>query len=117
MKVTYETKNARLAVEIESDKVKDVFKQLAEFQEIFDEEKCGSCKSENIKFQVRNVEGNDFFEMKCDDCGAKLAFGQYKTGGGLFPKRKKEDGTYDRVTRGWRKWVPEPSAEAKATKK
>ena len=64
----------------------------------------GSWGQGRVYYRVRTVEGNDFYEMACNKCGAKLAYGQHKTGGGLFPKRKKEDGSYDREHRGWYKW-------------
>lgn len=103
MKVIYTTKSKQLQVEIEGT-TKDVFKQLAEFQEVFDERQCGVCQSEDIHFLVRTVEGNDFYELKCRKCGAKLAFGQNKIGGGLFPKRKLADGSYDKEKKGWHTW-------------
>ena len=104
MNITYTTQNSRLRVELEANNAKDAFKQLAEFQEIYDESACGVCTSEDIYYRVRTVEGNDFYEMACRKCNARLAYGQHKVGGGLFPKRKKEDGTYDRDHRGWYKW-------------
>ena len=99
MKIQYTTKNQRLNVQIESDSVKEVFKELAKFQEIFDEENCQLCKNDNLQFIVRTVEGNDYYELKCNDCFGKLSFGQHKTGNTLFPKRKVEDSKY-----GWHKW-------------
>jgi hypothetical protein len=52
------------------------------------------------------VEGNDYFEIRCADCGAILAFGQHKKGVTLFPKRKDDDGNY-LPNRGWHKWTKE----------
>jgi len=98
MKIRYTTKNHKLQCEIDGD-VKEAFKQLAEFQEVFDETSCKLCKSENIHFVVRTIEGNDFYELKCRDCFGKLAFGQHKVGNSLFPKRKVEGST-----QGWHKW-------------
>ena len=43
--------------------------------------------------------------MRCMDCGARLAFGSHKKGGGMFPKRKDADGNY-LPDRGWQKWNP-----------
>ena len=37
------------------------------------------------------------------DCGARLAFGVMKKGGGLFPKRKDADGNWF-PDRGWVKY-------------
>tara|TARA_Y100000310_G_C20669671_1_gene809547 strand:+ start:2032 stop:2364 length:333 start_codon:yes stop_codon:yes gene_type:complete len=109
MEIKYKTKNERIQVKINTDSMKDAFKQLAEFQEVFAEEKCGACNNEDIYFLVRTVEGNDYYELRCRVCNAKLAFGQHKTGGSLFPKRKLEDGNYDFKSRGWHKWSSEKS--------
>jgi hypothetical protein len=103
MKIKYTTKNKRLEAEIESDSVKETFKKLAEFQEVFDESSCGLCQNDDIRFIVRTVESNDYYELKCKNCFAKLAFGQHKSGGSLFPKRKNSDGTYSE-SKGWHKW-------------
>ena len=107
MKFNYTCKNHRLIVEIEAGTARDAFKQLAEGQEVFDEAKCGSCKSDDLCYRVRTVEGNDYFEVFCRACTAKLSYGQHKVGGGLFPKRKNESGEYDRLAKGWKKWVRE----------
>ena len=107
MKIKYTCKNNRFCTEIELESVKDLFKKLAEFQEIFDEPYCGQCKGDNLQFMVRTVEGNDYYELKCNDCFAKLAYGQHKAGGGLFPKRKSSDGNFDKENKGWHKWKKE----------
>ncbi len=107
MEITYKTKNERLKVEVEASSAKEAFKKLAEFQEVFDESNCGLCNGEELQFIVRTVDGNDYYELKCKSCGAKLAFGQHKTGDSLFPKRKAADGSYDNKTRGWFKWSPQ----------
>ena len=41
MKVTYTGTNGRLKVELEAESQVDLFQQLSEFQEIFDETECG----------------------------------------------------------------------------
>jgi len=101
MKIQYTTKNKRLNVAIESGSVKEIFKELAKFQEIFDESSCKMCKSENLQFVVRTVDGNDYYELKCNDCFGKLSYGQHKTGNTLFPKRKIENAE---SVKGWHKW-------------
>ena len=103
MKVKYKVSD-RLEFELEGSGQKEVFKELALIQEIFGEEKCDVCGNQNIKFVVRNVEGNDYYELRCSDCGSILAFGQHKKGGTLFPKRKDDDGKY-LANRGWHKWT------------
>jgi len=105
MKVAYKA-NDRLQFELEGSGQKEVFKELAMIQEIFSEEKCGVCGCTNIKFVVRNVDANDYYELRCTDskCGATLSFGQHKKGGTLFPKRKDDDNTY-LPNKGWHKYT------------
>lgn len=102
MKVKFKP-SAKLEFELEGAGQKELFKELATVQEIFSEEKCGACKKDNIKFVVRNVEDNDYYEMRCLSCGAALSFGQHKKGGTLFPKRKDENGNW-LEDGGWHKW-------------
>lgn len=104
MKLRYKANN-KLEFEVEGSGQKEIFKEIAAIQEIFGEEKCGMCGKDNIKFVVRNVDGNDYFELKCCDsfCGAVLSFGQHKKGGTLFPKRKDENNNY-LSNNGWHKW-------------
>ena len=82
MKVTYKASD-KLSFELEGAGQKEIFKELALIQEIFSEEKCGLCGKNNLRFIVRNVEGNDYYELRCNDCGAVLAFGQHKKGGSV----------------------------------
>ena len=95
----------KLSVEFEADSVREIWKQLSTFQEVFGETSCGKCGSENLRFVVRENDGNEYYELRCVDCGAKLAFGANKKGGGLFPKRKDADGNW-LPDGGWQKWNP-----------
>jgi hypothetical protein len=104
MKLNYKVSD-KLSFELEGEGQKEIFKELASIQEIFGEEKCGLCGSSNIKYVVRNVDGNDYYELRCADCGAILAFGQHKKGGTLFPRRKDDDGKW-LSHRGWHKYTP-----------
>ena len=110
MKVNYSTGNGRLSVELNAETQPDLFEQLAYFQEVFGETGCGKCGSENLRFQVRTVEDNLYYELRCLDCGAKLAFGAMKKGGRLFPRRKNKDGEW-LPDRGWVKWNKETQQE------
>ena len=101
MRLTYTTRNGRIKVEIDGESQKDLFESLSKF----DESSCGKCGSENLRFVVRNVEDNLYYELRCLDCGARLAFGANKKGGGLFPKRKDNDGKW-LPDGGWVKWNP-----------
>ena len=111
MKATYRV-NEKISFEIESEGQKELFKELATVQEIFGESKCGVCGSENIKFVVRTVEDNEYYELRCMDCGATLSFGQHKKGGTLFPKRKDENGNW-LENGGWHKWQKDQSGSKK----
>lgn len=103
MKALYNV-NGKLQFEVEGSGQKELFKELATIQEIFGEEKCAACNKTNIRFVVRNVDSNDYYELRCNDCGAVLSFGQHKKGGTLFPKRKDDDGNY-LPNKGWYKWT------------
>jgi hypothetical protein len=92
-----------LSLEIQADTQKDVFKEIASFEEVFGENVCGKCGSENVRCVVRENDGNEFFEMRCVECSAKLGLGVHKKGGGLFPKRKDADGKY-LPDNGWQRW-------------
>ena len=98
----YHSKNGRFSIELEDSDQRTMFQQVARFQEVFEEDTCGKCKGDNLRFVVRNVDDNQYYELKCQDCLAKLAFGSMKKGGGLFPKRK--DGDDWLPDRGWVRW-------------
>lgn len=104
MKLNYKVSD-KLSFELEGEGQKEIFKELSAIQEIFGEESCGLCKSHNLRYVVRNVDGNDYYELRCADCGAILAFGQHKKGGTLFPRRKDDDGKW-LPNRGWHKYTP-----------
>lgn len=108
MKVNY--RSGKISVEIEAETQVDLFQKLASFQEIFGEATCGKCGSDNVRFQTRNVDDNLYYELRCLDCGAQLAFGVMKKGGRLFPKRKDKDGNW-LPDGGWVKWNPETKKE------
>lgn len=100
---TYHSKNGRFSIDLEDADQRTMFQQVARFQEIFEEDTCGKCGNQNIRFVVRTVDDNQYHELKCTDCHAKLAFGATKKGGGLFPKRKDKEGNW-LADRGWVKW-------------
>ena len=76
-----------ITVSSTSMKIKDIFKDLSFWSTEFPT-KCGNCKSVNVFPSAREVESNYYYEAKCGDCGHSLSFGQYKTGEGLFAKKK-----------------------------
>lgn len=101
-----------LEFELEGAGQKELFKELATVQEVFSEKSCGLCKKENLKFVVRNVDSNDYFEIRCNSCGGILSFGQHKKGGTIFPKRKDENGNW-LDNGGWHKWIPGQTEDKK----
>ena len=105
MKLSYTTRNGRVTVEIEGDSQRDLFSGISKAQEVFEEDTCGKCGHDHVKFVVRTVDDNQYHELRCSNCGAKLSFGANKKGGGLFPKRKGPDGDW-LPDSGWVKWNP-----------
>lgn len=108
MKLTYTTKNGRVTAELEGESQKELFTELNRFQEVFEETTCGKCGNDDIKYVVRTVDDNQYYELRCNSskCGARLSFGVHKKGGGLFPKRKDADGKTWLPDNGWVKWNP-----------
>lgn len=75
--------------DVEAEQEDELFKQIARIQEIFQHNGCGACGSFNIKFICRlDSSNNDWLEITCQDCRAKLIFGRTKKGGLIFPKIK-----------------------------
>ena len=112
MKVTYTIGDGRLAIEAEGDTQKAVFTELARLQEVFDNVTCGKCKGTDIRFTVRTVDDNDFFEIHCTNpkCRARFALGQHKKGDSLFPQRKGKDGEW-LPDNGWMRYNPQTKQE------
>jgi hypothetical protein len=106
MECQYKSRNGRLLFRVEGGSQKDLFEAIADVQEIFEaDEACGMCKSTDIRFRVRRVKDNAYYELRCGSCNARFAFGQSKDMKTLFPKRKDENGKR-LPNRGWFKWVP-----------
>lgn len=81
-----------LIVTVEGDTPIDVFRELAHAQEIFEQEKCGHCGNDKLRFIARQDEDkNEYFELGCTvpGCRAKLPFGlNKKDKGNMYPKRR-----------------------------
>lgn len=103
MKVKFGYSDSPVTIEVEGQDTKEVFMQLAAAQEIFDQPECGACGEKNLRFIVRENGGYTYFEVGCVACNARLAFGQKREGGALFPKRKDKQGNY-LPGNGWVKW-------------
>jgi hypothetical protein len=87
VKAHYKTRNSRFTFEVEAGSQKELFREIADLQEIFEFDACALCNSTRIVYRTRTVEGNDYYELVCLDCGGELPFGQHKAGGTLFPKQ------------------------------
>ena len=75
--------------DVEAAQEDELFKQIARIQEIFQHNGCGACGSTNVKFVCRlDTSDNDWLEITCQDCRAKLIFGRTKKGCLIFPKIK-----------------------------
>lgn len=87
---------SNLVFDIEGGTQKELFENLSSTQEVFGSTACGKCGGKDLKFVVREVDDNKFYELKCTKpgCYAKLTFGAHKKGDTLFPKRKDADGNY-----------------------
>jgi len=110
----------KIIIDINADEMTTVFEEIANAQEILGICECGKCKSQNIRYVVReDSEANKYYEMRCQDCFAKIAFGLNKKGGGMFPKLKEntdedkclmggavQPGAY-LPDKGWLKWDKE----------
>lgn len=113
MEVKYRSACGRYEVLFEAKEQKDIFAQVANFQEVFEDDTSVNINGINvpvtdIRFRVRTVDDNEFYEKvyvgsNKDLFGYKLEYGTAKKGGSLFPKRKDKDGTYYK-NNGWHKW-------------
>ena len=111
MKVLYTTKDGRMTFELEGKTQIDIWQQIADTQEVFENMNCTKFGEEDddVKFVVReNSDSDKFYELHYAGTnpklfGCKKAFGCHKTGGTLFPQRKNKSGEY-LPDNGWMKW-------------
>lgn len=103
MRLHYTSANGRMQFEFDGSTHKEVIQRLAAIQELFEEPACGCCNSKDIRFDVREFDGNSYYKLVCPACSAQLDFGQHKTGGSLFVKRTDKD-KRPMPNRGWYIW-------------
>jgi len=110
MKLQYTTADGRMTVEIDGETQAEVWRQLASFQEIFEDNtaKRDGEEGNDVRYVVRTVDDDEYFEKQyCGSnsklFGVKKAYGQMKKGGRLFPKIKDKDGNYYN-NNGWVKY-------------
>ena len=92
-------------VAVEAEGQKELFDLMASYQEVFGVAQCGNskCRSTDLRYSVReqaDTKGKThrYFELRCQECYAKLPFGQHDNGVTLFPKN-------------WVKWDRENNVE------
>jgi hypothetical protein len=79
--------DGKVSFEVEGDSEYEIFKQIARVQEVFDHNKCGKCGSGHTKYVCRlDKDENDWLEVVCQECRAKVIFGRAKKGGVIYPK-------------------------------
>lgn len=94
-----------LVISVEAEEQKKLFKEIAVAQEVFGENRCNKCQSTDLRFVVRTVDGNDFYELHCrnKECKARFSFGSHRQNETLFPKKKDQDGNWI-ANNGWLRW-------------
>ena len=117
MKITANTHDGLFQAEFEGTGHTDIVAQVASFQEVFSENKCGKCGSTNTRFVIRTAKSQDgaktyiYHEHHCceKNCRRRLSLGVLDDGSHrLFPKRKygkdhEKDGQY-LDNNGWVRW-------------
>ena len=92
-----------VVLEVTAETLKEAFKAVASYQEVFAERQCGQCGGERLSFEHRtDSENHDYYSIRCRECGAQLDMGQHKSGGTLFTKRKTSEGLWDKDH--WYQW-------------
>lgn len=86
-----EFKVGNLTLVAEGTTPESIFRELATLQAVFEDASCRKCNKTNLQYVVRKVEDDEFFELRCKDCGAKLTFGVSKADKQLYPKRYMTD--------------------------
>lgn len=82
---------SKLIIEVEEDSETELFEAISSASETFTHEECGCCKNTTLRYVVREVGGNKYYELHCTDykCRARLPFGVAKKNKGkLYPKRR-----------------------------
>lgn len=81
-------------VEFDFSTMTELWEKAAAYDEL---SKYGHCdvkgeETDDVRFSVREHEGNKYYELRSNESRAQMAFGQHKKGETLFPK-KQEDGS------------------------
>jgi len=102
--IKYTSADGRMTFTVDGETPKDLFREIAEFQSVFEfADTCGCCHSDKVRFNYRVVDDNAYYSLRCSDCTAEFKFGQHKKGDSLFPNLKDDDGNM-LENRGWSIW-------------
>ena len=84
IEVQYKTADGKFVTKFSGETQKDIFESVADFQSVFEgndicqfpvgNDVCGGL----TYFNTRLVDGNNYYEKKCYNCGATLTFHQNK---------------------------------------
>ncbi len=109
MNVQYRTANGRMMFTIEARDSSNAFEAVAEIQEVFEEPRCGRCGCDQIRFDVREFNGNTHYKIICMQCRGQLDVSQRKDKK-IFIKRKDKDGRIYPM-HGWYVWDEQTRTE------
>lgn len=112
MKLTYTSTDGSLKIEADPKSMKDAMDALGCIHEYLMPEPCGCCQSKDTYARKKTTGEYTYFQWACKKCGAEFYFGQYKEGGGLFPKRTDKEGPLP--NRGWSVYKPNSGHQAPA---
>jgi hypothetical protein len=117
MKAQYKLKGGKIVIEVEAEKMTDLFESLTHIEDVFGNEKCELCQSTEVKYVVRqNKDEDKFYEMQCTKCGGKLALSVNKGKEGTMyavkklnkttglPAKVSDEGPFDWDKKGWHKY-------------
>ncbi len=114
MKAVFNSYNG-LSIEIDGANLQEIIQAVTSVENAIGFEPCGKCKSGNVFPNHRKVEADDFYELKCNSCGAVLQLGQHKSDSTLYKKKMEVDSKGKAVKdengkakylkdNGWLKW-------------
>lgn len=69
-------KIGNMVIEADFTNMKDLFKWSSTYSNL--PSKCHTCKNENLTLSFKSPQSNDYYMLKCTDCGAEANFGQPK---------------------------------------
>ena len=99
MEIQRKSQDGKTTVKFEVKSETEAVEKLFDFYNLFEKNnECGLCHFDTF-FNVRQVDGNTYYEKKCSNCGASLPFHQYK---------KKPGCLYTKWSDEWKKWQTKP---------